>query len=154
MYHMYSIFAVQSRVPVIHLQHKGHSRSLDDLSAEIFLPSVQDMTQLKYSLTLLVGRLLAQHIPALSFLSSIVPTHISHKYSLVMCQQSSVSVVDVRSIRGVPTVRQLRKKITPVWLGVSPANARLLSEFQREQARVSGRGAASTDACRGVGVCP
>ena len=94
MYHMYSILAVWSHVPSIQLQHKGHSSSLGDLSAELFLPSVQDMTQLKCSLTVLVG-LLTQYIPALWFLSSIVPKHISHKYSLVMCQQSSVSVVDV-----------------------------------------------------------
>ena len=73
MYHMYSILAVRSHVPAIQLQNKGHSSGLDDLSAELFLPSVQDMTQLKYSLTVLVG-LLTQYIPALLFLSSIVPS--------------------------------------------------------------------------------
>ena len=92
MYHMYSILALKSRVPIPQLPHTG---SLEDTPAEHFLLSAQDMKELKGTLTVLVARLLTQYIPSLSFLAAVVPKHICHKYSVQMAQKSDVAVIDV-----------------------------------------------------------
>ena len=89
MYHMYSILALKSQVPMPQLPHTG---SLEDTPAEHFLPSAQE---LKGTLTVLVARLLTQYIPSLSFLAAVVPKHIGHKYSAQMAQKSDVAVIDV-----------------------------------------------------------
>ena len=89
------ILPVQSPIPTSHLLHAGYTGSLLDMSADDFLPSLQDMNTFKDTLSVLFARLLTKHIHSLSFLSSVVPEHIPHKYLNAMAKSSTVAVIDV-----------------------------------------------------------
>ena len=95
MYHMYSVLAMQSRTPSTHLSITGHTTRLENITAASMLPSKQDIEELQRNLTVLVGRILTEYIPALSFLSSVVPAHIKHKFTNEMARKSTVSLIDV-----------------------------------------------------------
>lgn len=50
---------------------------------------------MKSNLVILVSRILTQYFPALSFLVSVVPKHILHRYSKEMSKKSEVVVIDI-----------------------------------------------------------
>ena len=93
--HMFSLLASRSRTPAPELQHTGHLSDLNEIPDETFLPHKQDIEDVKSNLVILVGRILVEYIPALSFLSKVVPKHILHRYSKEMAKKSEVIVLDV-----------------------------------------------------------
>ena len=76
--HMYSILAMENRVATSHLTHTGTTSTVD-ITATAYFPSKQDIFSVKSNLIVLIERMLVKHIPALSFLSSVVCHHIAHK---------------------------------------------------------------------------
>ena len=93
--HMYGLLAGCSRTQAPELQHTGQLSKLSEVPNEFFLPQVEDVRAVKSNLIILVSRILVQYIPALSFLSQVVPKHISHPYSKQMSKKSEVFVLDV-----------------------------------------------------------
>ena len=95
MIHMYSLLAVQSRVlspvPEATVSVPGFA----SLPPSAFLPTPQDITAIHDNLMVLVSRVLCKHMKPLSFLSKVLPAHISHRYSSEMAKKSVVVVLDL-----------------------------------------------------------
>ena len=92
--HMYSIMAVRSRV-----QSPPDARlstgSFGLLQPSAFLPTVHDVRAIQDNLVVLVSRIVCHNMKHLSFLSKVVPAHITHQYSEEMAKKSDVIVLDV-----------------------------------------------------------
>lgn len=95
MLHMYSILVGRSRTPAPQLPHMGHLLELKDIPPDFFLPQRRDVLAMKSNLVILVSRILIQYIPALAFLTGVVPKHILHRYSKKMSEKSEVVVLDI-----------------------------------------------------------
>ena len=95
LYHMYSILAIRNRVDNTQMACTGCTGDISKMSLEEFLPSNADVNAIRANLVILVARILVTHIPALGFLSRMVPMHILHRYSNEMATKSEVALVDV-----------------------------------------------------------
>ena len=93
--HMYSILVGRSRTPAPELQHTRQLSKLSEIPNKLFLPQASDVQAVKDNLVILVSRILREYIPALGFLSGVVPKHILHKYSQKMSKKSEVVVLDI-----------------------------------------------------------
>ena len=95
MLNMFSLLVGKSRTPAPELSHSGHVSKMSEATAEMFLPSCEDVTAVKSNLVVLVSRVLTTYFSGLAPLSKAVPKHISHKYSTQMSKKSEVVVMDV-----------------------------------------------------------
>lgn len=90
--HYFNSYAVLDRCDFSSLK-ESTSASLDDLSqfdVTELLPSPADLEQLHANLSVLVGRMLTQHVAAFQKYKSLVNNHIRHIYSEEMCRKSVV----------------------------------------------------------------
>ena len=95
MIHMFSIMDGVSRTPAPELSHTGHLSTLAETPPKFFLPSLDDVNKVKMNRVVLISRVLTHYIPGLASFAKVVPKHIQHKYSKVMCNRSEVFVLDV-----------------------------------------------------------
>ena len=80
MQNMYSMLLVKDHV-VGPTDSSSHiPRSLSSMDAYSFLPSKQDMHDIKMNLTILVSRILCTYIKCLSPMLNVVPEHILHTH--------------------------------------------------------------------------
>lgn len=93
--HMYSILAGRSRIPPSDLSHTGCVVNLSSLPADTFLPTSEDIVEVKKNLIVIVARIITKYIDSLSPLAKSVTQHIEHQYSAEMSQKSEVIVLDV-----------------------------------------------------------
>lgn len=92
--HMYSMFVVRSRV--LSLSNSGPFANPSGIhSCLSFLPTGEDVAAIRENLVILVGCIICQYMKPLSFLSEVIPAHISHQYSEEMAQKSEVVVLDI-----------------------------------------------------------
>lgn len=96
MVNMYSIIVGQSRTPAPQLSHIGRSLSdLSEIPLNFFLPSHDDVSQVKGNLAVLVSRIITQYITSLAPFAKLVPQNIQHLYSKEMSKKSEVFILDV-----------------------------------------------------------
>ena len=95
MLHMYSILIGRSRTQNSLLPYSGQVSSFADVSAEFFLPTADDVNDLKANLVILVSRALTDYFPQLASFRKVIEKHIQHRYSREMSQKSEVYVLDV-----------------------------------------------------------
>ena len=93
MQHMYSILAVRSRVPFS--SSCETRKDFVSLEPSAFLPTPQDVKAIQANLVVLVGTVICKNIKHLSFLSKVIPTHITHRFSKKMSEKSEYVVLDV-----------------------------------------------------------
>lgn len=95
MLHMYSIIVARSRTQGSLLPHTGQVSSLDEVPADFFLPSCDDVNKLRANLIVLVSRMLTEYIPQLASFRKYVTKHIEHCYTKEMSEKSEVYVLDI-----------------------------------------------------------
>ena len=78
--HYFASNLIVERVPCDNLSRTSPQKDLLSLPNSAFLLSMAEATKLKEDFKVLVARVLVTNIPQLSFLKSIVPQHIPHKY--------------------------------------------------------------------------
>ena len=93
--HMYSMLVVRSRVLSPPPDSRSSTGSYGSLRPSAFLPTVHDIRAIQDNLVILVSRILCYNMNHLSFLSKVVPAHITHQYSEEMAKKSDVVVLDV-----------------------------------------------------------
>lgn len=95
LHHMYSMLAVKARAIPPPPSTPFVRPNLTQLPARAFLPNRSHLLQLKCNLTILVSRVLCEHITPLMSLSKLIPRHIYHEHTSEMSQQSETVVLDV-----------------------------------------------------------
>ena len=95
MIHMYSLLAVHTRVPVPSLSMIGTTGDLESSKAKSFLPTKDDVCQIKRNLSVLTSKILCTHIKCLQPLMKFVPEHIPHEYYSQMSKTSDTYFLDV-----------------------------------------------------------
>ena len=93
--HMYSMLVVRSRVLSPPPDSRSSTGSYSSLRPSAFLPTVHDIRAVQDNLVVLVSRILCRNMNHLSFLSKVVPAHITHQYSEEMAKKSDVVILDV-----------------------------------------------------------
>ena len=88
--HYFNAFAVGDRVDFSSFSEKKPDISFNESLVESLLPSKADLHELLANFKVLVSRILVEHLPLLSKLSSVVTKHITHKYSTEMALKSEV----------------------------------------------------------------
>ena len=96
MKHMCSLLAVCSRIPSSTPNLRGRV-NLESLNPSAFLPTTDDVLQIKNNLVILVSRILCRYIMCLSAFSEAVEPHIPHKFSKEMVCKSDTFILDVLS---------------------------------------------------------
>ena len=96
MEYMYSILAARSRPPPLSLSRNRQFTDVMSLPWESFLPTHDDVWQVKENLVVLVSlrRMLTKYFKSLSPLSKAVPQPISHQYSEQMLKKSEVVMLN------------------------------------------------------------
>ena len=80
-HHFFNLIAVKKRIcldKTYHVQSNLHKEKCLPPVTD-FLPSVHDNECLKEDFKILVGRILAKHVPELEWLNEVLPDHIHHK---------------------------------------------------------------------------
>ena len=95
MINMYSILAIHIRVPTSSLDTTGSTGDLNACTVENFLPTSEDILQMKRNLAVLVSNILCNYIKCLQPLAKFAPRHISHKYYSQMSESSETYFLDV-----------------------------------------------------------
>ena len=80
-YHWCNHNAYLDRVNPFHLSDDAPIADLEDVPNSTFLPDVTDQNALLADFTVLVGRVLVEHLPAFEIFKDVVPLHIAHKYT-------------------------------------------------------------------------
>ena len=80
-YHWCNHNAYLDRVNPSHLSDDAPIADLEDVPNSTFLPDGTDQNALLADFTVLVGRVLAEHLPAFEIFKDVVPLHITHKYT-------------------------------------------------------------------------
>ena len=88
--HYFNSFAVKDRVDLSSFDENRPDVAVEDLSAELLLPSDKDLQQLLSNFEVLIGRILTKHLPALHCLAGAVVEHIKHPYYVEMSKKSEV----------------------------------------------------------------
>ena len=88
--HYFASNLIVERVPCDNLPRTSPQKDLLSLPNSAFLLSMAEATKLKEDFKVLVARVLVTNIPQLSFLKSIVPQHIPHKYQQEMANKSTI----------------------------------------------------------------
>ena len=78
--HTFNLVAMRDVVSGSNLPDK-HIRTLDDVEISEFLPSHNDVENLKMDFIVLWARVMVKNIPAFSFFNGVVIQHIQHQYS-------------------------------------------------------------------------
>ena len=88
--HYFNIYAVLDRVDFRSLSCDTSIIDVAKVDTNNLLPSAADMEAMITNFSVLISRLLVNHIPALCEFSASVPAHIDHKYSREMSAKSHV----------------------------------------------------------------
>lgn len=88
--HYFACNLIVERVPCQNLSTTAPQRDIRTLSNSVFLLSNAESIKLKKHFKVLVGRILVANIPDLSFMKSIIPQHIPHKYQKEMALKSTI----------------------------------------------------------------
>ena len=88
--HYFNVYAVLDRIDFRSLSCDSSIIDVAEIDTSKFLPSADDMELMITSFSILISRLLVEHIPALYEYTSCVPAHIDHKYSRKMSAKSHV----------------------------------------------------------------
>ena len=88
--HYFASNLIVERVPCDNLSTTSPQKDIISLPNSTFLLSSAEATKLREDFKVLVARVLVTNIPQLSFLKSIVPQHISHKYQQEMAKKSTI----------------------------------------------------------------
>ena len=89
--HYFASNIIVERVPCEGLNKTAPQRDILSLQNSMFLLDEAETIKLREDFKILVGRILVERIPSLSFLKSIIPTHIESKYSKEMAQKSTIT---------------------------------------------------------------
>ena len=95
LHHMYSMVAVKARVTPPPFSTPFVRPNLIALPSHTFLPTQSDISKLELHLSILVSRILCDHMPPFLHLSKLIPKHIYHTHSNEMSQPSEAVVIDV-----------------------------------------------------------
>ena len=88
--HYFASNLIVERVPCDNLSKTAPQQDLLSLPNSTFLLSSVEAKKLREDFKVLVARVLAANIPHLSFLKSIIPQHIPHKYQQEMAVKSTI----------------------------------------------------------------
>lgn len=88
--HYFASNLIVERVPCDHLSTTSPQKDILSLPNSAFLISLAEATKLREDFKVLVARVLVTNIPQLTFLKSIVPEHIPHKYQQEMAKKSTI----------------------------------------------------------------
>ncbi|XP_028394494.1 uncharacterized protein LOC114518688 [Dendronephthya gigantea] len=88
--HYFASNLIVERVPCQNLSSTAPQRDITKLSNSIFLLSDEEEIKLREDFKVLVGRVLVTGIQSLSFLKSVIPEHIPHKYQKEMSEKSII----------------------------------------------------------------
>ena len=94
--HTFNLVAMRDVVSGSNLPDK-HIRTLNDVEISEFLPSHNDVEQLKKDFIVLWARVIVKNIPAFTFLKGVLIQHIQHQYSKEM--QAITEEVTLNEIR-------------------------------------------------------
>lgn len=94
MLNMYSMLVVRGCAASPTDSSSCDHRSLSSLDSLSFLPTKQDMQDIKINLTILVSRILCTYIKCLTPFSKVVPDHIPHAHYSEMCGKSETFFLD------------------------------------------------------------
>ena len=81
MFCMFSILVGKSYTPATSLSHLGQLSTVSHLLPRIFLPTQDDVNNVKANLVIIISRVLTQYISGLAPLHKSIPKHIKHKYT-------------------------------------------------------------------------
>ena len=88
--HYFASNLIVERVPCDSLSKTAPQQGLLSLPNSTFLLSSVEAKKLREDFKVLVARVLVANIPHLSFLKSIIPQHIPHKYQQEMAVKSTI----------------------------------------------------------------
>ena len=88
--HYFASNLIVERVPCDNLSTTSPQKDILSLPNSTFLLNSAEATKLREDFKILVARVLVTNISQLSFLKSIVPQHISHKYQQEMAKKSTI----------------------------------------------------------------
>lgn len=88
--HYFHSYAVKDRIDMRDLSDTKPALDLTTLPFTMFLPSENDLEQLKKNCTVIVAPILVKYIPAFSHLEKDVSKHIPHRYQKEMSTKSEV----------------------------------------------------------------
>ena len=95
MLNMFSIIVSKSRTPAPSLLHTGQVRRLSELPTTVFLPSHNDVENIKSNLVVIVSRVLTKYITSLAPFAKSIEQHIPHMYTKEMVKKSEIAVMDI-----------------------------------------------------------
>ena len=90
-FHWFNLVAFKDKITGFHLPDV-HNKTLDDVPVSIFLPSENDIQNLRQDFSALWSRVIVSNLKAFAFLRNAVIYHIPHIYSELM----SAPVEEVR----------------------------------------------------------
>lgn len=88
--HYFASNLIAERVPCENLSTTAPRRDIQKLPNSVFLLNDEEEIKLREDFKVLVGRVLASCVQSLSFLNSVIPNHISHKYQKEMSEKSII----------------------------------------------------------------
>ena len=88
--HYFHCVAVKDRIDLSQVSNACSFINHDEMKLEVLLPSHEDYENLQKNITVLISRLLVQHIPFFKEGRSSVTQHIEHQYSVEMAEKSKV----------------------------------------------------------------
>jgi hypothetical protein len=88
--HYFASNLIVERVPCENLSPTAPRRDIMKLPNSVFLLSDEEEIKLREDFKVLVGRVLVAGIESLSFLKSVIPEHIPHKYQKEMSEKSII----------------------------------------------------------------
>lgn len=88
--HYFALTLIVERVPSLGLSNDSPQKDIKTLPNCEFLLSDDETSKLREDFKVLVGRVLVSYIPSLSFMKSVIPNHIQHRYQKEMSQQSTI----------------------------------------------------------------
>ena len=86
--HWFHLYAVQDRVPCCHLEDGRSKKSLMSLTSDSFLPTSNELSEIRNCMGILISRVLVEHMAAFQGMSSLLTWHIPHKHSKEMREKS------------------------------------------------------------------
>lgn len=95
MLHMYSMLVVRGRVSDPSLASTGCTLDLSTMKPDAFLPTEDEISDLRMNLCVLISRVFCKYIKCLKPLSKVICDHIPHQYHSEMAQKSETYFLDV-----------------------------------------------------------
>lgn len=88
--HYFASNLIVDRVPCEGLSQVTPRRNIQDLPNCHFLLNDDETQKLREDFKVLVGRVLIEHLPSMSFLKAVVPKHIPHRFQKEMARKSTI----------------------------------------------------------------